>query len=94
VVSVEGNGVEGAASGPYTDNQAAPLTDVLADTTNPGGEVFTELAAAPADSNFKGVAFPPPPVPEASTWVMMLAGFAGLGFAGRRRFRATIRAAS
>jgi hypothetical protein len=26
VVSVEGNGVEGAASGPYTDNQAAPLT--------------------------------------------------------------------
>src|SRR5580698_3116750 len=26
VVSVEGNGVEGASSGPYTDNQAAPLT--------------------------------------------------------------------
>ena len=26
VVSVEGSGVEGAASGPYTDNQAAPLT--------------------------------------------------------------------
>ena len=26
VVSVEGNGVAGAASGPYTDNQAAPLT--------------------------------------------------------------------
>jgi len=26
VVSVEGNGVRGAASGPYTDNQAAPLT--------------------------------------------------------------------
>jgi hypothetical protein len=26
VVSVEGNGVEGAPSGPYTDNQAAPLS--------------------------------------------------------------------
>ena len=26
VVSVEGNGVEGALSGPYTDNQAGPLT--------------------------------------------------------------------
>ena len=26
VVSVEGNGIEGAASGPYTDNQAAPLS--------------------------------------------------------------------
>ena len=26
VVSVEGNGVEGALSGPYTDNQASPLT--------------------------------------------------------------------
>jgi hypothetical protein len=26
VVTVEGNGVEGASSGPYTDNQAAPLT--------------------------------------------------------------------
>ena len=57
------------------------ITDVLGDTTNPGNEVFTELAAAPADSNFKGVAFAPSPVPEASTWVMMLAGFAGLGLA-------------
>jgi hypothetical protein len=63
------------------------IIDVLGDTTNPGDEVFTELAAAPADSNFKGVAFAPSPVPEASTWVMMLAGFAGLGFAGRRRWR-------
>jgi hypothetical protein len=26
IVTVEGNGVEGASSGPYTDNQAAPLT--------------------------------------------------------------------
>jgi hypothetical protein len=28
------------------------------------------------------------PVPEPSTWAMMLLGFAGLGFAGYRRARA------
>ena len=35
----------------------------------------------------------PPPIPEASTWAMMLVGFAGLGFAGRRRARAELSAA-
>jgi DNA/RNA endonuclease G (NUC1) len=34
------------------------FTDVLAATTNPGTP-FSQLAAAPADSNFKGVAFAP-----------------------------------
>ncbi|HEX9167840.1 MAG TPA: PEP-CTERM sorting domain-containing protein, partial [Roseiarcus sp.] len=68
------------------------ITDVLADTTNPGDESFTMLAMAPADSNFKGVAFAPAAAPEASTWVMMLTGFAGLGFAARRRLRATAKA--
>ena len=70
------------------------ITDVLADMTNPGDESFTQLAKAPADSNFKGVAFAPSPVPETSTWVMMLAGFAGLGFAARRRWRVAAVAAS
>jgi PEP-CTERM motif len=28
-------------------------------------------------------------VPEASTWAMMLAGFAGLGFAGYRKARSS-----
>jgi PEP-CTERM motif len=32
-------------------------------------------------------------VPEPSTWAMMLIGFAGLGFAGYRRARATVSAA-
>jgi hypothetical protein len=31
-------------------------------------------------------------VPEASTWVMMLAGFAGLGFVGYRRSKAALAA--
>lgn len=35
------------------------ITDVLAATTKPAGESFTQLAAAPSDSNFKGVAFAP-----------------------------------
>jgi hypothetical protein len=34
----------------------------------------------------------PTPVPEASTWAMILLGFAGLGFAGYRAKRATRRA--
>jgi hypothetical protein len=34
------------------------ITDVLAATTNPG-EVFTQLVAAPPDSNFKGISFAP-----------------------------------
>jgi probable HAF family extracellular repeat protein len=32
------------------------------------------------------------PVPEPSTWAMMLLGFAGLGFVGRRRRRVLVRA--
>jgi hypothetical protein len=34
-----------------------------------------------------------PAVPEASTWAMMLAGFAGLGFVGHRRKKAAVRVA-
>ena len=64
------------------------VTDVLADTVNPGNESLVTLATAAADSNFKGVSFAPSAVPEPSTWAMLLAGFAGLGFAGVRRARA------
>ena len=47
----------------YSKNDLDPtflygFTDVLAATTNPGTS-FRQLAAAPADSNFKGVAFAP-----------------------------------
>ena len=35
----------------------------------------------------------PPPVPEGTTWAMMLAGFAGLAFVGYRRARVVISAA-
>src|SRR3984957_4303586 len=40
-----------------------------------------------ADSSIIGNAFSVTAVPEASTWAMMLLGFAGLGYAGYRRTR-------
>jgi PEP-CTERM motif len=69
---------------------------VLADKSNPGNEDFSQLAMAPADSNFKGVSFAPTSfgvitVPEASTWAMMLIGFAGLGFGAFRRAKTAVR---
>jgi unsaturated chondroitin disaccharide hydrolase len=39
------------------------------------------------------VLYSPTTVPESSTWAMMLLGFAGVGFAGRRRARASRAAA-
>jgi hypothetical protein len=38
------------------------------------------------------VAIPPQPVPEPSTWAMILMGFAGMGFVGYRRRDASARA--
>lgn len=62
------------------------ITDVLSDTTNPGDEDFIELAAAPADTTFKGVAFAPEAAtPLPASWTFMLIGLAGLGFAAYRR---------
>jgi hypothetical protein len=56
------------------------ITDDLSDLTKPSGETFSILATAPADSNFKGVAFAPTgSVPEPQTWALMAAG---LGFVG------------
>ena len=72
----------------YGLNELSPsylyeITDTLADTSPAVGEMFTTLYSDPADISIRGVAFAPQ-VPEASTWAMMLIGFAGLGFAACR----------
>src|SRR5208337_1523567 len=61
------------------------LTGVYAlgnDVTLPNGETQTSQILT-IDLTFPTVG--PPPVPEPSTWAMMLLGFAGLGFIGYRR---------
>ncbi len=70
------------------------ITDMLAFATagQAAGESFTALAAAPADTNFKGVSFAPSapsqtPLPAA--WGLMLSGLAGAGLLSKfRRQRA------
>jgi hypothetical protein len=66
------------------------ITDVLGAMTNPG-EAFTQLATAPADSNFKGVSFAPSdvadpltPTPLPTSWTFMLIGLAGFGLVTMR----------
>jgi hypothetical protein len=61
------------------------ITDDLAATSKPTGESFAQLAAAPADSTFKGVAFAPVAVPEPAAWALLLGGFAMVGGALRKR---------
>jgi hypothetical protein len=63
------------------------ITDTLSDTTatQAAGESFTQLEAAPADADFKGVAFAPTPVPLPSSAWMLLAGIGLLGFGKTRR---------
>lgn len=70
------------------------ITDILSARTASAGESFTTLAAAPVDSNFRGVAFAPTAtaaVPEPATWTMMVAGFGAVGAAVRRRRRVEVR---
>jgi hypothetical protein len=65
------------------------ITDTLADNqaSEVTGESFTTLAAAPADSDFKGVSFAPvAPVPLPPGLALLLSGLAVIGLAsvGRR----------
>jgi hypothetical protein len=64
------------------------ITDTLSATSKANGEAFSMLAAAPVDSNFKGVSFAPvSPVPEPATYAMFGAGLLMLWFARRRQSR-------
>jgi len=57
------------------------ITDVLSDTaaSQVTGETFTQLAEAPPDSNFKGVAFAPVGAPEPWSVTLLVPGLVGLG---------------
>jgi hypothetical protein len=59
------------------------VSDVLSATSPAQGEMFTELAAAPADSNFKGVAFAP--IPEPASYALIGVGMIALAALRRRR---------
>lgn len=67
------------------------ITDNLAAITRPAGEAFTQLAVAPVDSTFKGVAFAPvavsAAVPEPASWASAIAGLGLTGGAMRLRRR-------
>jgi hypothetical protein len=51
VVSVEGNGVEGANSGPYTDNQAAPLSLFEFSTSGTTSATYAGAMVLPQSNN-------------------------------------------
>ncbi len=54
------------------------ITDTLSATSG-AGESFTQLAAAPADSNFKGVSFAPSVItPEPASFLLIGLGLAGV----------------
>ena len=82
------------AAGPDTD--FARLGIVSTDETL--ASVVVSTTAGESFKEFKEVQFSaasiPPSIPEASTWVMMLAGFAGLGFLSYRASRRETAAAA
>jgi hypothetical protein len=50
------------------------------------GEAFTVLATAPADTNFKGVAFAPvSATPLPASWTFMMIGLVGVVLVTRQR---------
>ncbi|WP_080890919.1 MULTISPECIES: PEP-CTERM sorting domain-containing protein [Bradyrhizobium] len=85
----------------YGLNELSPsylyeITDTLSFTSigQAGNEQFNTLYAAGPGEAIRGVSFAPA-VPEPSTWTMLIAGFAAIGFLGyRRRNKGTLNAAS
>ncbi len=63
------------------------ITDSLSATALPSSESFTELAEAPADSNFKGVSFAPTAaaVPEPAMGALFALGLTAMLFSRRRK---------
>ncbi len=71
-------------------NQIVEITDSLSALSLPGSEMFSVFDGPQLGLRYGGVAFA---APEASTWAMILVGFAGLGFGARRRTKTAVRTA-
>ena len=75
---------------------ATPAITTTGTYTGPAGNqtfqlVYGECCGGPSTLNVNlPFVSPGASTPEASTWAMMLLGFAGLGFAGFRRARKTV----
>jgi hypothetical protein len=63
------------------------INDVLGDASLPTSEKFSVFDGPQFGVRYGGVAFA---APEASTWGMMLIGFAGLACGGYRRTQAGV----
>ena len=75
--------------GPWGASILAPFAAVTINANINGfvyADSFTSNGGEVHNYGYTG-ALPPTTVPEPSTWAMMLAGFAGLGFVGFRRSR-------
>jgi hypothetical protein len=69
-------------------NEIVQITDLVGATTLPTAESFSVIDGPQYGVRYGGVAFTGvSAVPEPSTWAMMVVGFAGLGFAARRRMK-------
>ena len=70
----------------FSADAAQPFANFFFDTNSDSNGVFSRAWPGTADPNDGLVTgFSTGAVPEPSTWAMMLAGFAGLGFLGYRR---------
>ena len=86
-VDITGVSVDPASAADFRPNDTAPhdglqllsptriVLDVTGDAPAVGSALILDVSFTPVG----------PPVPEPSTWALMLLGFAGLGFAGWRR---------
>jgi PEP-CTERM motif len=91
-VDITGVSVDPASAPDFRPNDTAPHdglqllspTRIVVDVTGAAPPIGGKLIL---DVSFSSVTLPPP-VPEPSTWALMLLGFAGLGFAGWRRMAA------
>jgi hypothetical protein len=89
-VDITGVSVDPTSAADFRPNHTAPHDGLqLLSPTRIVVDVTSDLPAV-GSALILDVSFTPvgPPVPEPSTWALMLLGFAGLGFAGWRRMAA------